>query len=367
MMRGPRRFVQSALIVLVFVPALYAEKTTTREALLQGVAQDQRFSPSAESSQYDESTVEALDPAMGTAAKLYGLKGATVQEWASATGKVRATLFEMENSGAAYGFYSLQRSSKGGEPTPTLIGAGSFRQGSQLYFWQANYAVRVDGPAAPQDEVAKLLSRTILGRSQKPPVASYLPPTGIVEGTERYVIDAAGIPDTTGVDSTQLGFDFDAEAATAEYRINGNRAKLLLLLYPTQHIAKKFTEALPGGSAAFRKRDGPLFALVYGTNDEAGAAAILDGVNHEFQITWDEEKPGLGLGPIIVTVATFVVIVLAFTVIIGLGFGGFRIFMKNRLPGGPFDKTGGEEVIQLKLIQGVTGGEGNKEKRIDSV
>jgi hypothetical protein len=367
MMRGPRRFLQSALIVFVFVTSLHAENNTTRETLLKGVAESQRFNATGTSAQYDESTIETLDPAAGATLKLYGLRGATVQEWTAATGKVQAMLFEMTNSGAAYGYYALQRSSKGGDPTPVLIGADSFRRGNQLYFWQSNYAVRIDGPAALQTDLALLLSRGILGRSQKPPVASYLPLTNIVAGTERYLIDAGGIPGAAGLDSSQLGFDSSAEAAIAEYRVNGTQAQLLLLLYPTQHIAKKYTDALPGGSAAFRKRDGPLFALVYGTNDEASAAAILDGVNHEFQVTWDEEKPGLGLGPIIVAVATFVGIVLAFTTIIGLGYGGLRIFMKNRLPGGPFDKTAGPGMIQLKLIQEVTDKPTDDVKRVDSV
>jgi hypothetical protein len=167
------------------------------------------------------------------------------------------------------------------------------------------------------------------------------------------------------VDPGQLGFDSSAEAATAEYRINGSRAHLLLLLYPTQHIAKKYTEALPG-APSFRKRAGPLFAMVYGTNDDSTAATILEEVHHEFRVTWDEEKPGLGLGPIIVTVATFVVIVLAFTTILGLGFGGLRIFVKNRYPTASFAKAGGGEVIQLKLIQEVTVHAANKEKHIES-
>ena len=360
-----RRLILSALIVLLFASPLQAEKTT-RESLLKGVADSERFGTPAAPSEYDESTIEKLDPAAAPALKLYGLKGATVQEWTVGTGKVRAALFEMANSGAAYGFYALQRSSGAGDPTPTLIGADSFRRSNQLYFWQSNYTVRIDGPPGPQTELAMVLSRNILGRSQKPPVASYLPATHIVDGTARYLIDAAGIPAAAGVDSSQLGFDSSAEAATADYRIGGTRAHLLLVLYPTQHIAKKYTDALPGGSAAFRKRAGPLFALVYGTHDEVSAAAILDGVNHEFRVTWDEERPGLGLGPIIVTVATFVGMVLAFTTIIGLGYGGFRIFRKSRYPGGPFDKTAGPGMIQLKLIQEVTDRQGDSKKPIDN-
>jgi len=366
-MRRPRRFVESALILFLFVTPLRAEKTTTSEALLKAVADSQRFIASAAPAQYDAATIEKLDSSVAPALKLYGLKGVTVEQWNATSGQVRATLFEMTDSGAAYGFYAQQRSSGGGKPTPTLIGADSFLRENQLYFWQSNYAVRVDGPGEPQTELAGLLSRNILGRSQKPPVAGYLPPTNIVTGTERYVIGPESVPAGAGLDPSQLGFDSSAEAATASYRVKGTLAHLLLVLYPTQHLAKKYTDALAGVSPAFRKRAGPLFAVVYGTTDEASAAAILDGVNHEFILTDVEQKPGLGLGPIIITVATFVGIVLAFTTIIGLGYGGFRIFAKSRYPGGPFDKTGGPGMIQLKLIQEVTSGQKDGEKPIDSV
>jgi hypothetical protein len=363
-----RRFFQSALIVFLFVSAGHAENTTSRDALLKGVADSNLFASAGEPALYDETNIEKLDAASAPSLRLYGLRGVTVQEWTASAGRARAALFEMIDAGAAYGFYALQRSASNGTPTPTLIGANSFQRGNQLYFWQSNYAVRIDAPPALQTQLAQLLSRNILGRSQKPPVASYLPVTNMVDGSERYFIDPTGIPAAAaGVDPNQLGFDSSAEAATAEYRINGSRAHLLLLLYPTQHIAKKYTEALPGGPPEFRKRAGPLFAMVYGTNDDASAATILNDVHHEFRVTWDEEKPGLGLGPIIVTVATFVVIVLAFTTIIGLGYGGLRIFVKNRYPSAAFAKGGAAEVIQLKLIQEVTGNRADKEKRIENV
>ncbi len=362
-----RRLVQSALILFLFVAPVHAEKTTTREALLKEVAGSQRFAPSGAPSQYSESTIGELDPVTAPALKLYGLRGVTVQEWTAATGKVKATLFEMADSGAAYGFYAMQRSAGTGDRTPILIGAGSFRRQGHLYFWQSNYAVRIDGPTALQTELATILSRGILGRSQKPPVASYLPAANLIEGSERYLIDPGEIPPIAGLDSDHLGFDSSAEAATADYQFDGGKAQLLLVLYPTQHIAKKYTDGLGGGPDAFRKRDGPLFAVVYGTKDEGRAAAILGAVNHEFTVTGVEPAPDLGLGPLLITVATFVGIALAFTTVIGLSFGGLRIFMKNRGPDGPYDTSRGPGMIQLKLIQGVTNRPDDVPKEADGI
>ena len=82
-------------------------------------------------------------------------------------------------------------------------------------------------------------------------------------------------------------------------------------------------------------------------------------MSHEFKGTWNEPEPGLGLGPIIIAVVTFLGIALSFALIIGLGFGGFRIFMKNRYPNTFLGNAETSEMVQLKLIQEVT------DRRID--
>ena len=67
------------------------------------------------------------------------------------------------------------------------------------------------------------------------------------------------------------------------------------------------------------------------TNDEAMASSILDGVNHEFKVTWEEPCRGSVLAPMIITIFTFIGIALAFTTIAGVSYGGFRVFV-NRVP-----------------------------------
>lgn len=355
-----RRLIQSALVLCLFASSLHAQR---RDALIKAITSEQIFTASGPSSEYDSSNIETFDAALAPTLKVYGVSGITVQEWTAGEQKVRTTLFQMLDSGAAYGFYTALRTASAGEPTPVLIGADSFRRGGRLYFWQSNYAVQVDGPTASQDALGKALSRNIHGKSQKPPVAVYLPPRNIIEGSEKYLLSPEAISSSVGVDPNQLGFDSSAEAATATYRVNGTEANLLLVLYPTQHLAKKYTDALGGVSDAFRKRAGPLFAIVYGTNNEASAAAILDDISHEFKLrTWDEGSPGLGIGTMIITIFVFIGVALGFTILMGVGFGGLRIFVKSRFPNRFFDTQASAEVIQLKLIQGVTDRQAGDEK-----
>jgi hypothetical protein len=84
------------------------------------------------------------------------------------------------------------------------------------------------------------------------------------------------------------------------------------------------------------------------------ASSILSGVNHGFKVTWDEPLPGLGLGPMLITIFTFIAVALAFTTIAGVSYGGLRVFVKARYPNRVFDRPEAMELIQLKLNQGVT-------------
>ena len=307
------------------------------------------------SSHYDSSNVQKFDPQSAPDLRLYGLNGITVQQWATPSGTAKVTLFEMVDAPAAYGAYTLRRSRLAAESTPVLVGAASFLDSGNLYFWQSNYNVQVEAPPEWRDKLAQAVSRNVFGRSEKPPVAAYLPSTNLVEGTEKYILRPDLIEASSGLDSRNLGFELSVEAATATYRREGATAKLLLLLYPTQHIARKQADTMPTDNpSVFVKRAGPLMAIVYGSRNQPLASAILDEVSHEFKVTWDEPPPGLGLGTMLVTIFTFIGLALAFTTIMGVSFGGIRVFVKSRYPNLLFDRPNSMEIIQLKLAQGVT-------------
>ena len=352
-----KRWVHGGLILIVLTTTLDAKDGTDRKTLLRVLNGIADLKGSTNPLEYDPSNVNEFDPTLAPALKLYGVAGITTQQWVTANESVKVTLFEMLDSAAAYGLYTLQRSTLRGEATATLIGAASFQRQNQLYFWQSNYAVRIDASRDTQQRLAQQLSQNILGFSQKPPVSEYLPAANLIPATEKYLLSPDAIDPAAGVDPNNLGFDTSAEAATAAYRVAGTQAHLLLVLYPTQHIARKHLNELESAaktSALFRKRAGPLLAIVYGTKDEAVAASILDGVSHEFKVTWNEPQPGLGVSTMLITILTFIGIALAFTTIIGLSYGGLRVFIRRRYPNRVFDRPEAAELIQLNLNQVVT-------------
>ena len=328
----------------------------SREVLLKAVEKTSKWTPADQPISYDEKNIEAFAGKRAAAINRYGLTGVTTQSWSGSDGIVRLTLYEMFDSSAAYGLFTLERSPAQAGFTTIPVGTEGFRVGNRSEFWQSKYVVKLEGSAPAVESLARTISENIFGQSRKPPVSAHLPPANLVPGSERYVVDPSGIGRELNLDPQMLGFDDSAEAAIADYRINGKITHLVLLMYPTQQLARKYED---GWKAAFpddepyRKRVSALLGLVRGSRDPEVAKTILDGMNFETQVTWDQARPDISLREVILTIFSFIGIALLFTVVVGVSFGGLRIFVKARYPDRVFDRPEDMEIIQLKLAQGV--------------
>ena len=343
------------MLLLLFITA--ALQGQSRESLFNTVAETSGWSPADQPMQYDDKNIETIAGKRAATLRRYGFVGATMQSWAGPTAKVRLTIYEMGDAGAAYGFFTLERTAEQLGLTAIAVGGEGFRSGNRVTFWQSNYLVKVEGGQASAVEFARIVAEHILGRSRKPPVSNHLPPENLIQGTDRYIVDEASVGRELGLDLRGLGFDDSVEIATADYQVNEKTAHLVLLMYPTQQVAKKYEDqwaSAPNDNPAFRKRVGPLIAIVRGSRDPSLAKSILDGVNYESQVTWDQPRPDVSLRQVILTIFTFIGIALLFTIIVGLSFGGLRVFVKARYPNRVFDRPEDMEIIQLKLAQGVT-------------
>jgi hypothetical protein len=348
-----KRWFWSALWLVIFAAALQGQ---SRESLLESVAKASEWSPSATPISYDEKNIQELAGKRAPAILAYGFAGAATQSWDGPEGKVRLTLYEMMDPSAAYGLFTLERNirQRGFQTLP--LGTEGFRLANRSVFWQSRYVVTLEGNAAAMDAFGRVVSENIFGQSRKPPVSSHLPPQNLVQGSEKYLVESSSIGTDFRLDTEKLGFDDSVEIAAAEYNVDGKTAQLVLLMYPTQQIAKRYAEEWDAASpddSTFRKRAVSLLGLVRGTNDPEVAKAILDGVNLESQVTWNEGPPDITLPQIILTIFTFIGIALAFTIVAGVSFGGLRIFVKARYPNRIFDRPEDMEIIQLKLAQGV--------------
>jgi len=343
----------SLLWITILTGALEGQ---SQESILKAVQEKSHWSPADKPISYDEKTIDSLDRKRASAINRYGLARATVQNWQGQSGSVHLTLYEMLDTSSAYGLFTLDRNIDQPGFATVPIGTEGFRIGNRAEFWQSKYVVKLEGSVAATDDLARIVSENILGRSRTPPVSTHLPPANLIQGSDKYIVDTSGIGRELNIDPQLLGFDDSVEVATASYRVGGKMAHLVLLMYPTQQIAKKYEDrwaATPSEDAGSRKRVGALLALVRGSREASIAKTILDGVNYETQVTWDEPRPDISLREVILTIFTFIGIALLFTIVAGISFGGLRIFVKARYPDRVFDRPEDMEIIQLKLGQGL--------------
>jgi hypothetical protein len=348
-----KQWFRSLLWTLLIAGALGAQ---SRESVLTAIQQSSQWSSADAPASFNDKNISEIAGELSDTIKRYGLIGATAQTWSGTDGSVRLVLYEMADPSAAYGLFTIDRNVDQPGFASIPIGTDGFRVGNHAEFWQSKYVVRLEGSAAATDHLGRLISENIFGRSNKPPVSMHLPPANLVQGSERYIVDPAGIGKGIDLSHENLGFEDSAEMATADYRVVGKTAHLVLLMYPTQQLAKKYEDRLSSAApndAPFRKRVGALLALVRGSRDPEVARTILDDVNYESQVTWDQPRPDISLRDVILTIFTFIGIALLFTVVAGVSFGGLRIFVKARYPDRVFDRPEDMEIIQLKLAQGV--------------
>jgi hypothetical protein len=354
-----RNWVRSCLFLFILTATFQGQgpRTTPPETLVKAVNSVPGWIASGKSETFNESNIEKFDLKPGSNLRTLGLSNVTAQTWQSPSGRVRAELFQFIDFGAAYSFFTNQRRVQSGVSPAFSAGAESFQDRNFSYFWQANYMVRLNGESRAIENLAEILSRNILGRSQRPAISNRLPSTNLIPGSEEYILEAANIQKVEGVDPSALGFEVSAEATTADYRIGGKTVRLLLVLYPTQQIARKYADQMNAATpnlATSRRRIGPLLAIVSGTSDSSVIESLLGQVHYASNITWEEPQPGLGLGPIIVTVFTFIGLLLGVCIVAGFGLGGARLAIKSFFPNRVFDRPEEADFIQLKLHQELT-------------
>jgi hypothetical protein len=211
---------------------------------------------------------------------------------------------------------------------------------------------------ALKDALRKQADKTPL-----PPIREYLPQQDLDAATQRYALGPAGFraaaeslgkPEFATL-AEVVGFSTGAEAMLAQYKAG---ALLILIDYPTPQLAelhlRHLETSLPekakqGGTTIERK--GSLLSVIMASTP-GYAAKLRDGVNYETQVTWNEpsgtatDAPwGVVLYRIFVGTGIFMVA----AVVLGIGFGGIRIFTKRLFPGKVFDRPEQMEVLQLGL------------------
>ncbi len=275
-------------------------------------------------------------------------------------------LYVMRDPSGAYGLYSFLR-------TPEMARANftdhSSISGERALVLVGNLVLDIRGKdLAKSEPQLKALVAAIQPKAHDgllPMIGQYLPQKNIIERTDRYVLGPQTLNQLfPGGIGDSVGFQSAAEAELAHYSLGGREATLLIVEYPTDQIAaKKLIElqknfnvngaSQSGGSPElFAKRSARLLAIVSGASSQPEADILLNQIELETDLTWNEptfqfKEPSIEMmieGSIIGAGT-----ICMFALIAGLSFGGLRLVIKRFMPGRFFDTKNHLEVLQLGL------------------
>jgi hypothetical protein len=329
------------------------------------------WNASAPSQRFAPFQLAQLSPDDSAILQEYRIDSAERRTYARGARSAVVTLYRLRDPSSAYGLYTYYR-------TDALapIEAGSFGCASRdrALVVVGNFLIDVTSPAArPSDAELRALAIAVGPQADSAPfptLGAYLPPDGLVHRSEHYVIGPRALSRVLPLGTDDwVGFDFSAEAIVARYKLKGGNgdadALLFLASYPTQQIAAAKFDAMlrrfpidpPEGAAAgqtvlYGKRSSTLVVLVAGAPSRAAADALLDQINYESEVTWNEPPQKLtdpSFSSMIVGAFIGTGTIMLLAVVAGIGFGGFRLIVKIFFPGKVFDRESHVEILQLGI------------------
>ena len=254
--------------------------------------------------------------------------------------------------------------------TPSTVGRFTAVDDKGLLILSGDVVVGVDQPRNVSTKDLQELTSIIAAHSDKtplPPIREYLPKEDLVNATQRYALgplglraaaDSVGKPEIAGLTGA-VGFASGAEAMLAQYRRGRDAGVLLLIDYPTPQLAELHSRHLETALAESAKnasikieRTGSLLSMVVGPTSPTYADTLRSAVTYHTQVTWNEPSqtatdPPWALVLYRIFFGTGIFMIAA--VVLGIAFGGLRVFTKRLLPGKVFDRHDRLEVLQMGL------------------
>ncbi len=337
-----------------------------------------------------DSVTKSSDPVVADEAnapvlKEYGfqrLEKATYTRDDGRTLEVKAAVFE--DASGAYGAFTYYKSP---EMLNEKIGNQASSLGTRVLFYESN--ILVDAvfdkltvmSAAELRELAGLLPQPPPNARNLPPLPTYLPRSRYRKNTAKYVmgpitLDRIGAPLPTAM----VDFKSGAEVVLGKYAVGGGDATLMLISYPTPQIAIEKLRAIdaahqvnptaqPGVAPIvdvgpfYDKRTGPIIAIAAGPLSKAEADSLLAPISYEADVTWNENtylSKKNNVANFLFNAILLCLIVVGFSLVGGLAFGGFRILMKRIYPDRVFDRPEDMEIISLHLDEKVEQAAGHR-------
>jgi hypothetical protein len=261
----------------------------------------------------------------------------------------------------AYGAFTFYRQPSMGTER---IGTKAASANQRILFFRDNILVDADFDrltemsAAELRELAGMLPSAKASAANLPSLPEYLPKSHAVENSAKYILGPQALVAQKGaLTPEQVDFSHDPEILMQDYSSASGPLTLTLIQYPTPQIAGERLRALQSAEQSLPnfllvRRTGPLLDVVTGAVGSSDAHALLNSVNYEAEVTWNEATSMSkrdNIGNLILAVSALTGIVLLISLIFGIFFGGIRILMKRFFPQHSFDRPEDVDIIQLHL------------------
>lgn len=237
--------------------------------------------------------------------------------------------WRLQDSTGALALFQLKRPPGA---TPADFSELSVRTSDGAIFAFGNYVLQVTGQMPTKDETLSLLSSLPrLSSGALPALLGYMPTEQRVANSERYLLGPVSLERfEPRIPPSLAAFSLGAEGQLARYVTPAGEMKLLVFNYPTPNMARERQEAFSQLPGAAVKRSGPLVAVILQPGDKDAAERLLAKVRYQASITMDNQNPqdfNKGLSNMILSIMALAGILGALMIIVGVGFGGFRILL----------------------------------------
>ena len=335
------------------------------------------------------STKTSKDPAVADSVNAALLKEYSLTDFESATytrddgRKVALKGIRFADASGAYGAFTYYK-------MPQMLTESIPDQGASLnervLFYRGN--ILVDAvfeklsamSAAELRDLSEALPLPTGNTRNLPILPQYLPKSGYMKNTAKYVVGPVGLEKISAPLSAPLvDFNASAEVALGNYQTADGVATLMLIEYPTPQLAAEHLRRIDAANQSnaqpqagsptaiadpiFDKRTGPMVVIATGTISPAEARALLSGVNYEADVNWTEntyQGKKNNLANLLLNVFLLCGILIVFAGVAGLAFGGIRIFFNHILPEKVLHRQKDMDFISLNLSEGQDGAADSK-------
>jgi hypothetical protein len=304
----------------------------------------------------------AIDPAQAAILKEFGFKDFSQATYTNGDNKVTVKAARFADATGAYGAFTFYRQPQMRAET---VGTMSVSDNELVLFFRTNILVQatfnkitaMTGAAAR--ELAAQLPVVDGVAATLPTLPGYVPHQDVIPNTAKYIVGPAGYASSgLQIPAQIVDFTRGAELLTVKAQADGGNSDLLLVNYPTPQIAMERVKAFEAANPKEQnvtyavKRSGPIVAVVSGAISEKGARAVLNDVNYEAEVTWNENT-GLGkrdnIGNIVIAGLTLAALIFVVSIGTGAIFGFGRVFLRKILPAKYAPREEQSDFISLEL------------------